>query len=93
MFDGFEWDAAKARSNLVKHRISFEEATTIFLDERALTAHDPDHSVSEDRFVTTGMSNQTRILTVVHADREERIRIISARRATRRERMMYEEEL
>jgi len=91
MFDGFEWDPEKAKSNLAKHRVSFEEAATVFFDYRAVTIFDPDHSEEEDRFITVGMSSHARILTVAHADREERIRIISARRATRRERSNYEE--
>jgi hypothetical protein len=91
MIEGFEWDARKARSNAAKHRVSFEEAATIFFDPRALTDYDPDHSEREDRFVTTGRSIRDRILTVAHADRADRIRLITARRATRRERQVYDE--
>jgi hypothetical protein len=81
----FEWDDRKAASNLAKHRVSFVEASTVFGDPRALTVHDPDHSDEEDRFVTVGFSDRGRLLMISHADREERIRIISARKATSRE--------
>lgn len=93
MLDGFEWDADKARRNLLKHRVSFEEASEVFFDSRSLTVPDPDHSESEERFVTTGTSSRLRVLTVVHVDRDTRIRIISARRATARERKTYEKGL
>jgi len=89
MLEGFEWDADKARSNLVKHRVAFEEAATIFLDPCSITIYDPDHSDDEDRFVTTGMSDRGRILTAVHVDRGRRIRIISARRAVASEKAEY----
>jgi uncharacterized DUF497 family protein len=87
----FEWDAAKARTNLRKHGVSFEEASTVFYDELAATGADPDHSSGEARFVTFGMSSENRLLVVSHADRNETIRIISARRATPPERRIYEE--
>lgn len=87
----FEWDAAKAESNLRKHGVAFEEAATVFADPLALTIDDPDHSREEDRFITLGVSGGNRLLVVVHTDREDRIRIISARPATRRERRSYEE--
>ena len=77
-----EWDPRKARSNLRKHRVSFEEAAT---------GADPDHSVTEDRFVTFGVSERGRLLVVAHTDEEETIRIISARTASKRERELYEE--
>lgn len=89
MIDGFERDPVKAASNFAKHGVRFEEAATIFFDPRAVTTLDPDHAQREDRFITTGSSTRHRILTVVHADRENRIRIISARRATARERKSY----
>jgi uncharacterized DUF497 family protein len=87
----FEWDPKKARSNLRKHGVSFDKAATVFLDDLSLTGHDPDHSADEDRFVTFGISNSGRLLTVAHTDRGESIRIINARPATRSERMLYEE--
>jgi len=87
----FEWDARKARSNLGKHGVSFEDATTVFSDELARTIHDPTHSDEEDRFVILGESHEQKLLVVVFTDREDKIRIISAREATSRERKNYEE--
>jgi uncharacterized DUF497 family protein len=87
----FEWDLAKARQNRRKHRISFEEAATILGDPLALTYPDPDHSETESRFITIGISSGNRVLIVAHADRGESVRIISARKATRLERRHYEE--
>jgi uncharacterized protein len=88
----YEWDAAKARSNLRKHRVSFEEAATVFLDPFAMTFDDPDHSNDAQRFVTIGWSSRQRVLFLAHADREpDRIRIITARKATRRESNEYQE--
>lgn len=86
-------DPAKAAENLKKHRVSFEEAASVFLDPLALTFWDPDHSDDEDREITIGRSARQRILFVAHTAREDRIRIISARRTTRRERKQYEEGL
>ena len=88
----FEWDARKAEINLRKHGVPFSEAATIFGDDFAITVPDPDHSDQEDRFITIGWSNQNRLLMVSHTDRGERIRIISARELTRKEREDYEEE-
>lgn len=88
----FEWDPAKATRNRRKHRVSFHEAATVFGDPLAITYPDPDHSVEEDRFITIGMSHAGRVLMVAHADRDENVRVISARRATPRERKHYEEE-
>jgi uncharacterized protein len=88
----FEWDPGKARQNRRKHRVPFEEAATVFGDPLAITYADPDHSASEQRFITVGMSNVGRVLMVAHLDRNENIRIISARKATQRERKHYEEE-
>ena len=86
----FEWDDAKARRNASKHGISFEEAVTIFADPQALTIDDPDHSTTqEERYVTGGRSHRGRILVVTHCDDNDRIRIISARKATQRERDFY----
>ena len=87
----FEWDRAKASRNIRKHRVSFEEAATVFGDPLSRTIEDPQHSAQEERFVTIGGSNQRRLLVVVHTDRGDTIRIISARTATRRERKSYEE--
>ncbi|HPD31622.1 MAG TPA: BrnT family toxin [Phycisphaerae bacterium] len=88
----FEWDAAKARSNRRKHEAAFEEAATVFGDPRSLTIYDPDHSIVEERFVTMGLSAAGRVLVVDHTDRAKRIRLISARKATQRERRAYETE-
>ena len=87
----FEWDPSKARQNLRKHQVSFEEAATVFGDPLAITYPDPDHSTSEQRFITIGLSSANRALIVAHADRGEKIRIITARRTTQRERRHYEE--
>jgi hypothetical protein len=87
----YEWDPAKAAANAKKHRVSFEEAASVFLDVSALTFWDPDHSAGEDREITIGRSVQQRILFVAHAARKDRVRIISVRRATSRERRQYEE--
>jgi uncharacterized DUF497 family protein len=81
----------KARQNRRKHRISFQEAATVFGDPLAVTFPDPDHSTSEQRFITVGMSSVGRVLIVAHADRNEDIKIISARKTTQRERKHYEE--
>ncbi len=86
----FEWDKDKAKTNLNKHGVTFEEASSIFGDPLALTIPDPQHSVEEDRFVTLGESHRNRLLVVVYTDREDKIRIISARVATRQERKNYE---
>jgi uncharacterized protein len=87
----FEWDPAKARRNRRSHRVSFEEAASVFGDPLTLTYPDPDHSVSEQRFITVGTSSANRVLIVAHTDRNENIRIISARKATPLERKRYEE--
>jgi len=86
----FEWDPQKAKSNLKKHGVSFEEASTAFQDILSLTIDDPLHSIDEERVVLIGMSNKNRLLVVVHAEREDNIRIISARKATKEERESYE---
>jgi uncharacterized DUF497 family protein len=88
----FEWDPNKASLNRRKHGISFHEAATVFGDPLAMTHTDPDHSVEEQRFITIGMSNAGRLVIIAHSDRNERIRIISARKATRGERIYYEQE-
>ena len=88
----YEWDPKKAAANLKKHGVSFREATSVFRDPFALTFDDPDHSVDERRFVTTGMSSKNRVVFLAHADRgEDRIRIISARVTTRSESHAYQE--
>lgn len=86
----FEWDEEKAASNLEKHDVSFQEASTIFMDSLSSTISDPLHSFEEQRFVTIGESADQDILVVVHTQRDTRIRIISAREATRKERRDYE---
>ena len=87
----FTWDSAKAKANVAKHGVSFAEAQTVFLDERARLIEDPEHSHEEARFLLLGLSVRLRVLVVVHAYRESTgiIRIISARRATPRERQQY----
>jgi hypothetical protein len=88
----YEWDLAKAADNERKHGVSFDEARTVFVDPFAETSDDPDHSVDERRFITIGTSTQERLLFVAHADRgEDRIRIISARVATRGETYAHQE--
>jgi uncharacterized DUF497 family protein len=87
----FEWDERKAAANEEKHGVSFHEAATVFGDPLAVTFADPDHSENERRYVTFGMSRANRLLVVAHADRERRVRIISARTMTRHERKIYEE--
>ena len=91
MTQRFEWDEVKAATNLRKHGIRFEEAASVFSDSLAYTFDNPDHSVGEQRFVTFGISQSGRLLAVVHAERGRAIRIISARRATRHERGIYEQ--
>ena len=86
----FEWDSRKARSNLVKHGVAFEEASTIFGDPLSLTISDPDHSLREERYITVGKAFTGKLLVVVHTERGNNIRIISARPASRRERKFYE---
>ena len=86
----FEWDPRKARSNLIKHGVGFEEASTVFGDLLSLTIPDPEHSRTEERYVTMGTTFTGKLLVVVHTDRGDNIRIISARRASQRERSSYE---
>jgi uncharacterized protein len=88
---GFEWNPGKAAKNLASHGVSFEEAATVFADPLSWTFPDPDHSLGEQRYLSIGLSAQGRILMVVHTERDEAIRIISARGATRPERRYYEE--
>lgn len=86
-----EWDSQKNATNRKKHGVSFEEAQTVFADEKALLIHDPDHSADEDRFILLGLSSRLRILVVCHCYRLQNdvIRIISARKATRLEQKQY----
>lgn len=87
----FEWDPEKDEANQRKHGVSFDEASTAFGDPLALTINDPDHSENEERFLTTGMSTQHRLLIVAHTDRGDRIRLISAREVSATERRTYEQ--
>jgi uncharacterized DUF497 family protein len=89
----FEWDPRKDAENQRKHRVSFEEAESVFSDEHALLIDAPEHSTTEDRFVLLGLSVRFRVLLVVHSYREQDavIRIISARRATKQERRRYDQ--
>lgn len=89
----FEWDERKNRANIKRHRISFEEAETVFKDENAVQYFDPDHSEDEDRFIVLGLSTRLRVLVVCHCFRESElvIRIISARRANKSEGRAYRE--
>jgi uncharacterized DUF497 family protein len=87
----FEWDPAKDAVNQKKHGINFQEAATLFGDRLAITISDPDHLEDEQRFLTTGTSERGRVMIIAHPDREDRIRIISARPVTARERRIYEE--
>ena len=88
----FEWDLSKASANIKKHRVSFEEARSVFFDEFAVQFFDPEHSTDEERFLMLGMSSGSRVLLVCHCEREhgEVIRIISARKATRHESAFYQ---
>jgi uncharacterized DUF497 family protein len=88
----FEWDAAKAAANQRKHGVTFDEAITAFSDPLALLLPDPEHSIGEQRYLVLGTSTQGRLLVIAVAERPPRIRLISARRATRMERRQYEEE-
>jgi hypothetical protein len=88
----YEWDTEKAAENHRKHGVSFDEASSVFLDPLALTFDDPDHSLSERRFITIGMTLNQRLVFVAHVDEDDdRIRIISARETTRRESYDYQE--
>lgn len=87
----FEWDPDKSQANLKKHGISFHEAATVFGDPLAITFNNPDHSIREYRFLTFGYSRMGQLLVVVHTERHGKARIISARRATKHERKIYED--
>jgi uncharacterized DUF497 family protein len=86
----FEWHRAKAEENLRKHRVSFDEAVTVFYDPLSATFDDREHSADETRFITIGYSARGRLLVVAHTERGARVRIIIARRATARERKRHE---
>jgi uncharacterized DUF497 family protein len=87
----FDWDSKKAEANLRKHGVSFDEAASTFLDPYAVSGYDPDHSVDEERYITFGYSQLGRLIAVCHTYRPGAIRIINARRVTRGERKLYEE--
>ena len=89
----FTWNDIKSKSNLLKHKVSFDEAKTVFDDEYARFMYDPDHSEEEDRFILLGLSAKSKILTVVHCHRDDEynIRIISARKSTKSEIKQYKE--
>jgi uncharacterized DUF497 family protein len=91
----FDWDKNKADKNLAKHKVSFEEAQSVFDDDNARLLYDPDHSENEDRFILLGLSCSLKILVVVHCykDEENIIRLISARKATKSEEKNYKETL
>ena len=86
----FEWDGNKANANIFKHEVSFEEAATVFGDDHSLTIDDVPHSKHEKRKITLGKSAGQRLLVVMHTERGEHIRIISARKASKKEREQYE---
>jgi uncharacterized DUF497 family protein len=86
-----EWDPVKAQTNLKKHQVSFEEASTVFDDPLFITFLDVEHSFEEERYITLGLSKAKRLLLTAHTERDEVIRIISARKATKNERRFYEE--
>jgi uncharacterized DUF497 family protein len=87
----FEWDPKKATTNVKKHGVTFQEAATIFGDPLAITFDDPDRSMSENRYITFGLSLQKRLIVVSHAEHGDRTRIINARLMDRKEKRIYEE--
>ena len=92
----FEWDPNKAKSNILKHKINFEDAISVFKDENAISIFDKEHSLNEDRWITIGLDKKTKILVVIHTfiilDKNNcNIRIISARKATNKEAKLYQE--
>jgi uncharacterized DUF497 family protein len=87
----FEWDPEKAQKNLQKHEVSFEEASSVFDDPMFIIVLDDEHSDDEERYITIGISNKIRLLLVAHTERDNRIRMISARKATKHEEKFYEE--
>ncbi len=91
MKPNFEWDLEKERKNIRKHEVSFDEASSIFDDPMFITVIDEEHSTDEERYITIGLSNKNRLLLVAHTERDDRIRVISARKATKNEEKFYEE--
>ncbi|HEX3035863.1 MAG TPA: BrnT family toxin [Thermodesulfobacteriota bacterium] len=89
----FEWDEKKAKANFRKHKVSFDEAVTVFSDPFSITISDPDHSADEERYIDIGYSDKGRLLVVVYTERGPNIRIISCRKATRKEQRSYEESI
>ena len=87
----FEWDEEKAKANLKKHKVGFDEAATVFTEPYSITIHDPDHSADEQRYIDIGTSDKGRVLVVVYTERGSHIRIVSCRKATSSERKLYEE--
>ena len=87
----FAWDKSKSKANQKKHRVSFEEAQSVFFDDQAIEYYDPDHSESEERFLMLGVSNRVRVLVVSYTSRKggTEIRLISARKATKKEQKTY----
>jgi len=86
----FEWDEDKAFANMKKHGVSFDEAVSIFNDRLSLTIFDAEHSIGEERFIDIGLSNKDRVIVVVYTERENNIRIISSRKAIKKEIKFYE---
>ena len=86
----FELDSEKARTNLADHKITFDEAKSVFIDPLAVSGHDPDHSYDESRYMMMGASSSGHLLAVVFTYRSDKIRLISARKVTKRERKIYE---
>jgi uncharacterized protein len=87
----FEWDEKKAEENLEKHDIGFDEAKTVFNDSLSITIYDPDHSINEHRYIEIGLSSKDRLIVVSYSERGQKIRIISCRKATKKEQRAYEE--
>ena len=91
MSHSFEWDPEKAKRNIRKHQVDFEEASSVFDDPMFITVIDEEHSGDEERYITIGFSNKNRLLLVAHTERDDYIRLISARKATKDEEKFYEE--
>ncbi len=91
MKPNFEWDPEKAKKNIRKHDVDFDEASSVFDDPMFITVIDEEHSTDEERYITIGLSHKNRLLLVAHTERDDRIRIISARKATKNEEKFYEE--
>ena len=87
----FEWDEEKADANLKKHGVGFDEARTVFNDPFSITIYDPDHSVNEHRYIDIGLSSKGRFIVVSYSEKGRRVRIISCRKVTKKERRVYEE--